>query len=126
MIWQPATPEERHAGQRLYEVLTALHRPGLSEPEIALTTLDQVGRVCVRILGEHYARAPEQVSLTDLVKTLSPVVAPVVARWAGACPEDDEVAAELPDDLAVLAEHTDAVRHTLARALQLELSTVCA
>lgn len=115
-IWQPATAAEQRAARRLHLALEALEIEEF-DAEVALAALENLGRACVAILGANYEQAPERVSLTDLVRTMSQVVAPTVARWAGTDPEDTPALVELPDDLHELAERTAAVRHQLASVI---------
>lgn len=113
-LWTPATDTEAAAARDLADALDGLTTA--QDPESTLLVLENLGRTCVRILGAtHSISDGSRVSLSDLVRSaISPVVAPVVAAWAGTDPE--EVGPELADDLADLDERTRAVRAQLQQA----------
>ena len=115
-IWHPKTVVEAEAGRELYGALVQLptDEQVTDDPEAALRTLEYLGRVCVRILGTSYTDDPEHVSLTDLVRSLAPTLAPIVARWAGTDPKDVSALTELPHDLTELWQRSHAIREQLA------------
>ncbi len=107
-VWKSAA--EREAARKLDDALGAID--GIEHlDEQALDALDELGRTCVRLLAGDSPAGP---GLTELLHSVTPATAPIVARWAGVDPEDSLEG--LDADLAGLREGTAHVRRHLSTA----------
>ena len=108
-VWKPGSAAEREAARTLEDALGAI--ADIEHLEQALDALDELGRTCVRLLAGNSPAGPE---LTELLHSVTPSTAPIVARWAGVDPDDNLEG--LDTDLAVLREDTAPIRRRLSAA----------
>lgn len=107
-VWKSAA--EREAARKLDDALGAID--GIEHlDEQALDALDELGRTCVRLLSGDSPAGP---GLSELLHSVTPTTAPIVARWAGVDP--DSSLEGLDTDLAVLREDTAPIRRRLSAA----------